>query len=254
MDIQSIYRDYYRFIYNYALKLTCHPEDALDLTQDTFLAAMEKLNTLKKEEALAGWLRTICYHGFLDRAMRDKKKYLYEEEDWEQLEQLGRQIVADEPTPEEEVVVEEEIKELQNGCFLAMVRKLTLHQRIAFSLADMYGMKIGDIAELLGISVNAAKGLLYRARMNIDSFFDDHCNLIYEENPCSCKAWIGFSEKRDGLQKKTKKLIERLDYEKKDYRYDETVRRRVYTLYRRMPDRKPPEEWYHRFFQILEGR
>lgn len=56
MDIQSIYRDYYRFIYNYALKLTCHPEDALDLTQDTFLTAMEKLNTLKKEEALAGWL------------------------------------------------------------------------------------------------------------------------------------------------------------------------------------------------------
>lgn len=42
MNICDIYNNYYKYIYSYALKLTCHPEDAPDVTQSTFLRAMEK--------------------------------------------------------------------------------------------------------------------------------------------------------------------------------------------------------------------
>ena len=202
MDIISVYNDYYKYIYNYALRLSCHPEDALDITQETFLTALKKIDTLKNEEAISGWLKSICFHKFIDDIRRNK--YIIEVENLTFLENDSKLLQAQEIQPETKVIVSEEIRNLQNGCFLAMVRKLTLNQRIVFSLVDMYGMKIEPVSDILKISVSATKGLLYRARMNIDSFFANHCDLIKEENPCSCKAWIEFSNNRSNLQKSTK--------------------------------------------------
>ncbi len=87
------------------------------------------------------------------------------------LEKEGNLLKYNPPQPEDEVIVEEAIRELQNGCFLAMVRYLTLHQRIAFSLIDMFGLSLDEVSSLIGISKSATKGLLYRAHMNLDSFF-----------------------------------------------------------------------------------
>ena len=254
MKILDVYQNYYNYIYNYALKLTCHPEDALDLTQDTFLRAMEKLVTLKNEQALASWLRTICFHEFVNKTKKTPKKYLVEVEDWEQVEQEGSFLADVTVQPEDEVIVAEEIMDLQNGCFMAMVRKLTLNQRITFSLVDMYGLPIEYVAQLLDISIGAAKGLLYRARMNIDSFFGDHCSIIYEKNPCSCKAWIHFSTNRANLQRQSRKLLEKLDYKQKGYVYNEHVRRKVQYLYHHMPEKKPPMEWYQSVLKILSSK
>lgn len=251
MKISEVYENYYKYIFNYALKLTCHPDDALDLTQDTFLRAMEKLDTLKNEQALAEWLRTICFHEFVNKAKKEPKKYLIEEDDWDRLEQEGYLLTDVSLQPEDEIIVEEEIRNLQNGCFLAMVRKLTLNQRITFSLVDMYGLPIEYVAKLLNISTGAAKGLLYRARMNIDSFFGDHCSIIYEKNPCSCKAWIEFSASRSNLQRQAHKLLEKLDYKQTGYVYNEHVRKKVQYLYHQMPEKKPPAEWYQSVLTIL---
>ncbi len=250
MDILEVYNRFYQYIYNYALRLSCHPEDAYDITQETFLIALTKLDTLKNKEAIQGWLRTICYNRFIDQTRKDK--YLVEIDDWEQLEKEGRLLNTAEIQPEQEVIVSEEIRELQNGCFLAMVRKLTLNQRIVFSLVDMYGMKLEEVSTILGVSESAAKGLLYRARMNIDSFFADHCDLIYEKNPCSCKAWMEFSSRRIDLQKDTKKLIKKLNFTQEGYVFNETVRGKVYYLYKNMPDKKPSDEWYKKVLNILE--
>ena len=250
MDIISVYNDYYKYIYNYALRLSCHPEDALDITQETFLTALKKIDTLKNEEAISGWLKSICFHKFIDDTRRNK--YIIEVEDLTSLENDSKLLQAQEIQPETEVIVSEEIRNLQNGCFLAMVRKLTLNQRIVFSLVDMYGMKIEPVSDILKISVSATKGLLYRARMNIDSFFANHCDLIKEENPCSCKAWIEFSNNRSNLQKSTKKLIEKLDFTKEGYVFDEEVRKKILYLYRNMPDKKPSDEWYKKVLKIIE--
>lgn len=251
MKISDVYENYYKYIFNYALKLTCHPEDALDLTQDTFLRAVKKLDTLKNEQALANWLRTICFHEFISKAKKEPKKYLMEEEDWDKLEQEGYLLTNVTLQPEDEIIVAEEISDLQNGCFLAMVRKLTLNQRITFSLVDMYGLPIEYVAKLLDISTGATKGLLYRARMNIDSFFRDHCSIIYEKNPCACKAWIEFSTSRSNLQHQSHKLLEKLDYKQTGYVYNKYVRKKVQYLYHHMPEKKPSVEWYQSVLTIL---
>lgn len=170
MEIEQIIRENGSYIYNYAMKLTCHPQAAEDLAQQTFITAWEKLNQLKDEYALKKWLRTICYHIFLmDCRKQDKKLELIGE--IEELEQEGKVLASTNASPDDEVIVGEEIQSLQNGCFYAMARKLTLPQRIAFSMVDMFGMSMEETADMLEISTGALKGLLYRARMNLDAFF-----------------------------------------------------------------------------------
>lgn len=252
MEIEQLIRNYGANLYNYALRLSCHPKDAEDLVQETFINAWRHLEELREEKAAKQWLCKICYHQFLMK-LRHTGRYQEElREEFELLELEGIAFRETFPGPEDEVLVEEEIKELQNGCFLAMVRKLTLNQRIVFSLVDMYGMKIEDVAQLLETSVSAAKGLQHRARMNIDSFFAGHCNLLDMNNPCSCKAWITFAQNRDNLQKQTKKLIETLDYREKNYQFRPEVRNKVKYLYATMPDKKPGEEWYQNILLALK--
>lgn len=250
MDIIQIYENYYQYIYNYALKLTCHPDDAMDVTQDTFLKALRELDSLNTENAIASWLRTICFHEFINYTKRNKK-YIVDEENIEQLEEAYNSRNYDTNTPEKEVMVADEIRRMQTGCFYAMVRKLSLNQRIAFSLVDMYGLTIGELADLMGITDNAAKALLHRARLNIDSFFADHCNIIEETNPCSCLAWINFSSERATNQAQTRQIIQKLDYKEKGYLFNEAIRAKIKYLYANMPEWKPSDDWYKKVKEIL---
>ena len=98
----------------------------------------------------------------------------------------------------------------------------------------MFGLTLDEVSEVIGISKSATKGLLYRARMNLDSFFSGHCNLIDVNNPCSCKAWIEFSKTRDNLKKDSNehKLITKLDYTKSNYTFSSEIRGKIHYLYK----------------------
>ncbi|BCZ45516.1 hypothetical protein psyc5s11_15830 [Clostridium gelidum] len=256
MDIEMLINTYGTYVYNYALKLSCHPSVAEDLAQETFIRAWQKISTLENSNAIKSWLRKICFNNFL---MKERKNKNYNEllyDDIQLLEKEGHLLKSNLPKPEDEVIVEEAIFELQNGCFLAMVRRLTLHQRIAFSLVDMFGLSLDEVSTIIGISKSATKGLLYRAHMNLDSFFYNHCNLLDVNNPCSCKAWIEFSKSRDDLQKNSNKhkLISKLDYTKSNYTFNKEVRGKINFLYKNMPDKKPSKEWYEEVISIVNER
>jgi RNA polymerase sigma factor (sigma-70 family) len=253
MNIEILINTYGTYVFNYALKLSCNPSVAEELTQETFISAWQKINTLENSNAIKAWLRKICFNNFL---MNERKNKNYSEllyDDINLLEKEGYLLREISPKPEDEVIVEETIRDLQNGCFLAMVRRLTLHQRIAFSLSDMFGLSLDEVSEIIGISKSATKGLLYRAHMNLDSFFSKHCNLLDVNNPCSCKAWIEFSKTRNSLQENAHehKLTTKLDYTKSNYTFNNEVRGKINSLYKNIPDRKPSKEWYEEVINII---
>lgn len=257
MEITDIIKENGTYIYNYALKLTCHPEKAEDLAQETFITAWQKLSQLQNIDALKKWLRTICYHQFLMDCRKNSAEPAFSDdlaslEEIHSLEDEGRLSVATIPVPEEEVLVAESLKELQNGCFYAMARRLTLEQRIAFSMVDMFGLSQSEAADLLEISEGALKGLLYRARMNLDAFFSDHCNLLDAKNPCSCEAWITFRSNHSNNQAKMKEIVHSLDYKEKGYLFDEHIRGKISYLYRNMPEKKPSPEWFENVFSAVK--
>lgn len=255
MNIDYLIDNYGSYIYNYALKLCCHPTTAEDLAQETFIKAWEKADQLTNADSAKAWLRKICLNIFLMKMRKEQRCTEVFYADSLALEKDGSLLtaVSQEPTPEDEILVDESIRDLQNGCFLAMVRRLTLSQRITFSLVDMFGLSIDEVSDLLECSKSAVKGLLYRARMNLDSFFHSRCNLIETSNPCSCEAWKGFVEHRNNIQNEVlqKKLVTSLDYTKHNYIFNSSVRRKVQYLYKNMPERKPNIEWYKKVISLI---
>ncbi|MFZ5965974.1 MAG: RNA polymerase sigma factor [Bacillota bacterium] len=257
MQFEEFFHKHVMYVYNFALRLSCDPHIAEDLTQETFMNAWRSREQLISQDAVKSWLRKICLNMFLMKNRKEKGKIELSYDELTDLEMDGKafQAVSVEPSPEDEVIVDETIKELQNGCFLAMARKLTLNQRIVFSLIDMFGLSMDEVADILGLSKSAVKGLLYRARMSLDDFFNSRCNLVKVDNPCSCTAWIGFLEHRNNLQAGAlkKKLISNLDYREINYTFDPSIRKKVQYLYKNIPDRKPSKDWYDKVLNLISS-
>ena len=63
-DIQAIVLAHNQDLYRYAYRLAGNPQDAEDLTQQTFLIAQQRLDQVRDPERMIGWLFSIlrsCY-------------------------------------------------------------------------------------------------------------------------------------------------------------------------------------------------
>lgn len=244
VSMNEIVENYSTYIYNIAYKLTGKMEQAEDIAQETFIKAWKHLDELKDQTALKQWLRTICVNEFRMSLRKDIRQKITYVDNIEELEEGGELLVNPTEDVIEEVQASEDVISMRNGCFLAMSRKLSVNQRIVFSLIDMFGLSIQEVADILEITPKAVKGLLYRARMNIDSFFQSHCYFLNTENPCRCKAWADFFQTRNKLQSFMQDKI--LDYTEKGYEFDLEVRKKLSLYYQQIPDQMPRKEWYQR--------
>jgi RNA polymerase sigma factor (sigma-70 family) len=64
-----------RMIFNVALRVTRHPEDAADVVQQTWLILLSKIDTVQSGEALPAWLSTTARREAL-RLVRDRSRQL----------------------------------------------------------------------------------------------------------------------------------------------------------------------------------
>ncbi|MEE9253710.1 MAG: RNA polymerase sigma factor, partial [Pseudomonadales bacterium] len=62
----GLVRRYERRIYNYALRMVGHPDDALDLAQEVFMAVHRNLATFRGESTFASWLFRIANYRCTD--------------------------------------------------------------------------------------------------------------------------------------------------------------------------------------------
>lgn len=252
IKIEEVVNNYSIYIYNFALKLCANPKDAEEIAQETFIEAWSNLEKLKNTEAMKGWLRTICLNEFRMRLKKENRMKIDYTENLEQLERDSKFYSEMKPTQVDEVAVKEEVAKLMNGCFLAMTRKLTINQRMAFSLVDMFGLSINETARILDTTPKAIKGLLYRARMSLESFFHGHCSILSVDNACKCSAWIEFMKDRDEMQRRLKNKAQILDYRSSDYNYDSETRKKLLYYYHNMPEQRPSEEWFSQVITVLE--
>ncbi|HEX9785468.1 MAG TPA: RNA polymerase sigma factor [Opitutaceae bacterium] len=66
--------EWYERLYRFALSLTRHREDALDLTQQTFIRWAEKGQQLRDRQRAKSWLFTVLYREFIN-GWRNKKHF-----------------------------------------------------------------------------------------------------------------------------------------------------------------------------------
>lgn len=134
---------YQNRIFAFIMRMTANRESALDLTQDTFLAAYQNLAGFRQDSSFSTWLFQIAANktrNFLKKSQRETALP----------DNYDRTTVSCRPD------YELERKEYEQA-LLEAVASLPLKQRTVFNLRFYEQLKFDEIARIQGSSVSAAK-------------------------------------------------------------------------------------------------
>jgi len=180
------------WIYNLALRMLHHREDAKDATQEVLIKLFTRLSAFAERSSFRTWLYRIAINHFL--SMKRGRAELAEIS----FAQYGRNLdnTPDAELPDPRAVpadVQLLVAETRIGCTAGMLLCLDREQRLAFILGSIFGVSDAVGAELLELSRDNFRQRLARARRDLQSFMEDKCGLVNTANPCRCaKKTRGF--------------------------------------------------------------
>jgi len=150
-------------LYRTALSVLRNKEDAEDAVQDGLCSAYTKLGSFQGRSSFSMWLTRIVINSALMNRRRKLARPLASLDEIldNQEGQLAR-IVDLRPDPEEICRVIE-----INGLVEKEVQKLPAGIQRAFRLYELHGLSIGESIQALGISKNAFKSRIFRARRRV---------------------------------------------------------------------------------------
>jgi RNA polymerase sigma-70 factor (ECF subfamily) len=159
--LRELVQKYEDTVFGFAFKVCRNQDDAEDTLQEAFLNIFKSLKSFNFKSNFSTWIYRIVSNSCFMKFRKEKR------ERWESFENMDRpeyQVRDDyfkwPETPESQVLTKE-FKELLDQAIL----ELPPMYRIVFVLKDLEGLKIEDVANVLNISVPAAKARLRRARL-----------------------------------------------------------------------------------------
>ena len=148
----QVVREHAPRVYRLAFRLSGSPEDAEDLTQETFVRVFRSLAGFWPG-TFEGWLHRITTNLFLDMVRRRQRiRFVVLPEDTERLPGTA-------PSPEQvysDTHVDPQVQ--------AALRALPPAFRAAVVLRDVEGLGYDEIAEVLGIKVGTVRSRIHRGR------------------------------------------------------------------------------------------
>ena len=151
----ELFTRYERRIYSFIYRMMGNPEDAFDLTQETFLKAYRALGKTDAELNVNAWLHRIAANACTDVLRRRRwVRWL----PWEALDRddLGERLDGD---PADALLGAETRQAVQRTLL-----SQPPHYRRALLLREHEGLSCEELGAALGLSAAAAKSLLFRAR------------------------------------------------------------------------------------------
>jgi RNA polymerase sigma factor (sigma-70 family) len=173
------------WIYNIALRMVCHPQDAEDVTQEILIKMMTKLSTFQGKSSFRTWLYRIVANHVINMKRR---KWEYVFSSFERYGGIIDDLPYQDPPDAQSVPVEVDllIEETKIGCMMGMLICLDRTQRLVFILGEVFGVSSEVGGEIMAISPENFRQKLSRARKQLRNFMDERCGLMNKQNPCSC--------------------------------------------------------------------
>jgi RNA polymerase sigma-70 factor, ECF subfamily len=147
----TLVKRYEKNLYNYTLRMVSHPDDALDLMQDVFIAVFRNLSSFRGESPFKSWLFKIAHYRCIEFYRRKKPTQSLDDAP-EQAEQSSKAC------PESDLFSGQQASILQRA-----LQTLPLKQKLVVELKFFQYCTFDEIAQQLGISVNTVKSRLYSA-------------------------------------------------------------------------------------------
>lgn len=154
-------------IYNAIYRIAGGPEEAGDLTQETFLKAMASIGRFRHQSGFYTWLFRIAMNQSISARRKRQRRSTVSlsgpDGDWELDDQaagLRAGSNRESTDPSERILRRERADLVESG-----LQSLDPEQRIILVMRDMESMDYATIGEILEVPVGTVKSRLHRARM-----------------------------------------------------------------------------------------
>lgn len=144
-------------VFNLAYRMLGNAAEAEDAVQETFVRMYTKLHTYQPERKLSSWVFSITSHYCIDRLRRRRGVALSLDD-----EPLAATLPAHAPGPEELAQRAEACDEVQR-----LVERLAPAYRVPVILRYWHDLSYAEIADVMGLTVQAVKSRLHRARLQL---------------------------------------------------------------------------------------
>ena len=157
---EQLVLSYEKPIYNLCLRMCGNADDAMDLTQETFLKAWRSLGSFRADAAFSTWLYRLCSNLCIDHLRREQKRKVLplqvEDSDGDE-----RPLDVPDPAagPEERLSAQEDRQQVA-----AALQSLEPEYREALTLRVLHDLSYADIAAVLQVREGTVKSRIARAR------------------------------------------------------------------------------------------
>jgi RNA polymerase sigma-70 factor (ECF subfamily) len=148
--LRRIFVQIYRIVDNVA--------DAQDLTQETFIKALQHQEQLKDEQKAAHWLSRIATNTAIDFLRRNSRATFCE---------IEEAPVSQVESPEQELLRGEHREYLEDG-----LRLLSPRERQALLLRDVEGLPAEEVASILNCSKATVRSHIANARTKLRGYME----------------------------------------------------------------------------------
>lgn len=164
--IERLVLKYQNRIYNVILKICADPDDAAELTQETFVKIIENLAKFEGRSSFYTWAFRIAVNLTLNYCQRNAKLAVRsldsEEASYDhQTSHALKELLSDDSSPDPAAMAQnKEVYEIA----IEAIRQLDEPQRAVIVLRDIEGMSYARIAEVLDVELGTVRSRLSRAR------------------------------------------------------------------------------------------
>ncbi|MGZ9224131.1 MAG: sigma-70 family RNA polymerase sigma factor [Anaerolineales bacterium] len=176
LDFQKIHDEFRPKIQRYLIRLVGEYE-AEDLTQDVFIKISRALQTFRGESQLSTWIYRIATNAALDRLRDPSFKRIVQNGQSDrsdpgetEVENKDRWTEEGVSSPEEQLFRKERFE-----CYCDCIETLPLNYRTIIALSELEALAAGEIAEILGLSLDVVKIRLHRGRARLLQELRSHC-------------------------------------------------------------------------------
>ncbi len=151
-----------RRIFLLIYRIVGNVDDAQDLTQETFIKALQRQGQLKDLDKAAHWLSRIAANTAID-FLRKNKRFTYVD-----VNQLGNTHSSSGDSPEQLLLRGERKLHLDGG-----LATLTERERTALVLRDVEDMPADQVASAMNCSMATVRSHIANARIKFRRYLDD---------------------------------------------------------------------------------
>jgi len=165
-DIEAFNRLVHRWqqrIHRFAFRYFASHDEAMEITQKTFIRVYKKLNTLENADNFPAWIYRIANNLCLDETKRAGRRRATTMESLPQ-HPVTESLIAN---------PDQQIQQSQLGSILQLaLNQLPAEQRIVVIMKEYEGLKFREIAEILEEPENTVKSRMYYGLKKLRTLFE----------------------------------------------------------------------------------